>query len=76
MLLLYPPDASGGYYGFHGGTPPQCVDDFSFPLQPKVLALEASNLQDRFNGTKACLRVFLASFPKTRWPPRPFYSNF
>ena len=45
-------------------------------MQPKVLAVETSNLQDKFNDTKACLRVFLASFPKTRWPPRQFHSNF
>ena len=32
-ILLYPPDASGGYHGFRGGMPPpQCVDDFSLPL--------------------------------------------
>ena len=30
----------------------------------KVLAVEASNLQDRFNGTKACLRVFWPRFQK------------
>ena len=33
-------------------------------MQPKLLAVEASNLQDMFNGIKACLRVFLASFQK------------
>ena len=32
VSLLYPPDASGGYHGFRGGTPPQCVDNFSLPL--------------------------------------------
>ena len=39
--LLYPPDASGGYYGFRGGTPPppQCVDNFSLPSAAKIISI-------------------------------------
>ena len=36
------------------------------PLQPKVLAVEASNLQDRFDGTKACLLSFFGLVSKNK----------
>ena len=50
-LLLYPPDASGGYFGLAFNTPPPHLEIFGVnALRGKQQQLGSPNLQDIFIG--------------------------
>ena len=73
-LLLYPPDASGGYYGFRFVTPPpQCGEKIGVnALQAAIFELAFLNFLGMFLVKWTSLGITLGPFQKTKWPPEPF----